>query len=493
LLFIGISVLLEAPALLAPNDSSVLSATVYNQGSSDETNVMLQLLINNTIINSTVISTLLSDSAFVMNYSWNPSAEGAFNITAYAQPTPGEGNILDNAISRIAIVRPPLITPIEGQYANYVASVREPDQPTQQVAFCNITYLQYVRPRVINITSSVEYPNFTSTSWFLVNTMNRAIEEPTYGVTTFYPLWFETDVSINSSIQVENTNGTVVGSETIHAGSWFIDCWKLSISSYGATEHLWFDKFSGLTILVEYVYGSQIADYLLVDTNVRVGNTTTFITMCYRDLHFRDPEPTGLAYWAGELESGTLTKAGYVDVIFNSDEYLGNWQNKLFVALMYDNLLQRFPDQTGYDVWTGLLDSTSLTREQMLQLWLASEEWNSRFGSYNNTEFVNKLYRDMLHREPDQLGLEYWIGVLGNGALTRAEVILAFCDCPEYGTANSEQKLTYQLYIGLLGRMPDSEGYAYWVNQLQTGTPRENVIDAFLSCPEYATKHSMQW
>jgi hypothetical protein len=69
----------------------------------------------------------------------------------------------------------------------------------------------------------------------------------------------------------------------------------------------------------------------------------------------------------------------------------------------------------------------------------------------------------MLHREPDELGLDYYIGVLEDGVLTRPELILIFCHSLEYQAANADRKLVYQLYLGLLGRVPETEGYECWL------------------------------
>jgi hypothetical protein len=213
-----------------------------------------------------------------------------------------------------------------------------------------------------------------------------------------------------------------------------------------------------------------------------------FVSNCYLDLLFRNPEPEGLEYWTGELESGRLTQAGLVEATFNSREYQNLWRNRLFVALMYDGVFERVPDQGGYDCYVTALDSSALTREQMLDIWLGSPEWNARFGRLDNAEFVTKLYRGMLHREPEQEGLSHWESQLNEGK-TRSEVIMLFRDCAEYRSVNSEETLVYQIYLGLLRRMPETEGYRYWLGELHSGSPRQKLINAFLASPEYIGIH----
>jgi hypothetical protein len=196
-----------------------------------------------------------------------------------------------------------------------------------------------------------------------------------------------------------------------------------------------------------------------------------------------------LEFWVGELESGRLTRTDFIEEVLESVEYQQKWVNRLFVAFMYDVVFGRVPDRQGYDYYVVALDSNSLTWEQMMDIWLNSAEWTTKFGELNNTMFVTKLYMGMLHREPDPEGLNYWVSTLENGELTRSQLILVFYKCPEYQTANFERKLVYQLYFGLLRRTPDPEGYQYWLSAMCSGASRQNMIDAFLTCAEYKEKH----
>jgi hypothetical protein len=220
-----------------------------------------------------------------------------------------------------------------------------------------------------------------------------------------------------------------------------------------------------------------------------INEARVLVSDCYRGLLFREPDPEGFEFWVGELESGTLTRAGLIEATLESVEYRQKWVNMIFVALMYDGIFERVPDQGGYDFYAATLDSGALTWEQMLDLWLSSSEWYMRFGDLNNTAFVTKLYRGMLHREPDSEGLNYWVSMLGNGGLTRLQPILIFYHCPEYQTANVERKMVYQLYLGLLRRVPDAEGCQNLVEALHSGASRQDVINAFLTCAEYKEKH----
>ena len=49
----------------------------------------------------------------------------------------------------------------------------------------------------------------------------------------------------------------------------------------------------------------------------------------------------------------------------------------------------------------------------------------------NDQEFVSHLYEDVLQREPDSIGMNYWLGQLNSGAETRYEVLLGFSQSAE--------------------------------------------------------------
>jgi thermitase len=100
-----LAVSLEAPSFLEPGASSLLNATVYNIGLSNETDVELFLLINGTAVNSTAIPELLTGQSYTINYLWTPAVEATYNVTAYAPPVPGENVTVNNVVSKIIHVR----------------------------------------------------------------------------------------------------------------------------------------------------------------------------------------------------------------------------------------------------------------------------------------------------------------------------------------------------------------------------------------------------
>ncbi len=492
-----LAVSVEAPDYLAPSTSTVLEATVYNTGLNNETDVELYLSINGMVVAYQLIPELVASDSYSMSYQWSPPRTAVYNITAYAPAKPEESVVANNVASKLTLVRRPLIRPTEGQWANYtIRSFNGSSDQTSWEQKWRFEYGPYVEPWLINTTViisdngvNVSQVELLARYWMTINTMDRWVDAGTmWWVDTWYIGWIETDIGLGSTVNAWTDYATVVGERTIEVCGMSVDCWELhaDFTYFNATS--WYDKESGLLVGWEERINGFGANITLTATNIPVGSAA-FVYRCYRDLLFRDPEPEGLEFWVDELESGRLTRAGFVEAALSSEEYRDKWRNRLFVALMYDGVFERTADQGGYECYVDALDSSALTWEQMLDAWLNSTEWNIRFGELNNTEFVTKLYTGMLHRQPDSEGLNYWVNVLENGELSRSELITSFYRCSEYQMVNAERKLVYQLYLGLLRRVPDTEGYHYWVGELHSGTLRETVINAFLTSPEYGMIH----
>ena len=99
---------------------------------------------------------------------------------------------------------------------------------------------------------------------------------------------------------------------------------------------------------------------------------------------------------------------------------------------LYQAAFNRAPDLPGLGFWMYHADVNGMTSQQMAAGFMQSAEFINMYGSNpTNADFVTKLYNNVLHRAPDAAGLEFWVGFLNNGSLTRADVLFSFSDSPE--------------------------------------------------------------
>jgi len=104
-------------------------------------------------------------------------------------------------------------------------------------------------------------------------------------------------------------------------------------------------------------------------------------------------------------------------------------QNQLAVTRLYQAVMGRAPDSGGLDYWAAQRGS-GMTTSHMALGFMASAEYSTRYGNPDNPTFVNLLYHNVLGRDAEPAGRDYWDGVLGAG-VGRADVIAGFADSVE--------------------------------------------------------------
>ncbi len=112
---------------------------------------------------------------------------------------------------------------------------------------------------------------------------------------------------------------------------------------------------------------------------VLCGQPGEVTTRLYRLYFNREPDAAGLTYWSGVYQE---TKS-YDTVAFwmaKSSEYRAQWDevsDEEFVSgLLYNNLLNRPPDATGFAYWVGLLETNE--RSNLSQFWVVQPELTAR-------------------------------------------------------------------------------------------------------------------
>ena len=93
-----------------------------------------------------------------------------------------------------------------------------------------------------------------------------------------------------------------------------------------------------------------------------------------------------------------------------------------------------------------------------------------------------RLYKAAFNRSPDTAGLGYWIANLDQGMSLRL-VSTAFIGSAEfqalYGVDTSDSELIELLYNNVLSRDPDADGLDYWQGQLTAGLSHADLLVNF--------------
>jgi hypothetical protein len=97
----------------------------------------------------------------------------------------------------------------------------------------------------------------------------------------------------------------------------------------------------------------------------------------------------------------------------------------------------------------------------------------------NNERFISQVYRDLLQRPPDPMGLSSWEQYLDQGGAA-SNMVTAIVNSPEYRV-----HLIDQLYGLYLNRAVDSSGLSNFLSQLNRGVTDESVAAQLAGSPEY--------
>jgi hypothetical protein len=208
------------------------------------------------------------------------------------------------------------------------------------------------------------------------------------------------------------------------------------------------------------------------------------VSRLYEGLLDRAPDIAGLQYWTGLENSSNESLTAVANALIASPEF----QNQApasksdFVANLYQNALARAPSDAETTYWTNLI--TSATSFGAVAVGIAeSPEAKARSlalstAGDNNEGEVYRLYKTVFGRSPDAGGMEYWSAALGDGS-TIAQVAQAVVGSAEfqgdYGTSDATA-FVKALYQNTFNRPPDDAGLQYWVNVLQGGASKANVI-----------------
>ena len=240
----------------------------------------------------------------------------------------------------------------------------------------------------------------------------------------------------------------------------------------------------------------QIVD----DDEDRVGDNSdpsSFVERLYTNSLGRASDLNGLNAWLNIIN--TQSAAAVAHGFLNSAEFLNkNLDDPAFIDILYRTLFDREGDADGVAFWMDQLGAGKL-REMVIWSFLRSAEFmnrSDRFGvtalnaadesAFGIRTFVERFYTQVLGRQPDKDGFDYWVSALTNSSHARADMAKAFFLSPEYLSRNtSDDAFVTACYWAFFGREPDGAGKQTWMTALGQGISREQVLDGFIDSAEF--------
>jgi len=100
------------------------------------------------------------------------------------------------------------------------------------------------------------------------------------------------------------------------------------------------------------------------------------------------------------------------------------------VFRLYEAVFNREPDSIGLGFWINTLDKDALLLD-VAQGFTNSDEFISIYSDANDTDFINQLYTNILDRDSDRSGHDYWLTLLETNEASIEEVLIGFSESDE--------------------------------------------------------------
>lgn len=151
-----------------------------------------------------------------------------------------------------------------------------------------------------------------------------------------------------------------------------------------------------------------------------------------------------------------------------------------------------FPNENG----VFALDETAVKN---IDEWVSSNDENltakkTTTYDFDDVQDISLLYIGLLSRVPDEAGIKYWAQEQSEGSHFY-NIIGGFLNSTELNngtdyTGDNASFLT-NLYKNILGREADESGYNYWISELDSVSNKEKVVSGFLQSVEYRQEQSL--
>ena len=183
-----------------------------------------------------------------------------------------------------------------------------------------------------------------------------------------------------------------------------------------------------------------------------------FLQRLFLDVLGREIDPGALSAFLAAMSGGRTRSEVYGDLV-GSGEY--NQRQIEPVIRLYYAALARPPDYTGLQNWSNALRDRVFTLPGAADQFVGSTEFLLRYGTLDNTGYVQQLYLNVLGRQADPAGLADWVGQL-NAGVSRGTVLIGFSESPEFQADMASQVEIIRLYDLLLARMPTTAELQSW-------------------------------
>lgn len=156
------------------------------------------------------------------------------------------------------------------------------------------------------------------------------------------------------------------------------------------------------------------------------------------------------------------------------------------IIRLYQAAFLRPPDRSGLEYWLRRYDG-GMKLTDIAANFAGSSEFQRRYGTLSNADFVKQIFLNVFGRTVDPSGLAYWTGRLDAGR-SRGVVLAQWSESSEYVRKMAGLVDVTALYLVMLDRMPTAQEWADAKVALAGGTTIADGANGILLSPGYAAR-----
>lgn len=200
-----------------------------------------------------------------------------------------------------------------------------------------------------------------------------------------------------------------------------------------------------------------------------------WVAALYQDFLNRAGTNDEIRAWVTVYRDTSENRNNLINGFLFSTEYTTK-----YVAELYNQLLNRGLDPSGEETWTNLLKITGNPFDVYKGICLSDEFYELSGNTYGG--FINRLYEVLLNRAVDESGYNTWNRILNSTGDFDA-VVTGILYSDEFA-----DKYVTNVYANYLDRIPDPSGMETWPNLLLSTHNPWDVLRGVIASEEYWNK-----
>ena len=230
----------------------------------------------------------------------------------------------------------------------------------------------------------------------------------------------------------------------------------------------------------------------------------SFVKRMYTVVLSREAENSGLIDWSSRLSKQEIDGAGIANGFINSTEFKHkNLNDNDYLDVLYRTFFNREADAGGKAYWLNHL-TNGTSRTEVLSGFVNSQEFSEicdQYGIARGTmqtdgtsiykpgvrNYVLRMYTKALNRNGETVGVEDWTNRINTKIMSPEIVAKSFFNSQEFINRNlNNADYVETLYQTFMDRASDASGKQYWIDQLNNGMSRQQVLEGFSRSVEFS-------